>query len=254
MVVVPIFSIFGCGVGHGCYTLSEIPGVEVVGIDFSSESLEYAKRNYARPNISYHLGDLQAFIPNMPEYDYVVSRGVIEHIPNGLQVAQSIKWLNRLLFDVPYDEPEGNPHHLLLGIREEDFSEFPEAELFFEDMEGVIYDVINKSKKPNMIMCVCSRTGLPKVKDIEINFPLPAWVPEGNEYRQLLNQNKIQVLEQRHEALQQEYQRLQNEHQLLQQSRAVLIARKLREYPFLMKLTSVIYGYLSKIYHWFGGR
>jgi len=168
----------GCGVGHGCQVLSRIPGAQVLGVDVSPESLEYARKNYSKKNISYQLADLIEFVSTMTEYDYVVSRGVMEHIPNGLHIISTAKWQHRLLFDVPYDEPAGNPHHLLVGIREKDFSEFAEAELFYEDLEGVINDINRKPSKPNMIMCVCSRPGFGKLaKDSQINFPVPAWRP-----------------------------------------------------------------------------
>jgi 2-polyprenyl-3-methyl-5-hydroxy-6-metoxy-1,4-benzoquinol methylase len=176
----------GCGVGHGCYILSKIPGAQVLGVDISPESLEYARKYYSKKNISYQLADLKEFVSAMTEYDYVVSRGVMEHIPNGLHIISTAKWRHRLLFDVPYDEPAGNPHHQLVGIRVKDFSEFPEAELFYEDLEGVVCDIYGKPSKPNMIMCVCCRPGLRKLlKNSRINFPVPAWRPgegikEGN--------------------------------------------------------------------------
>ena len=167
----------GCGVGHGCYTLAALEKSNVVGTDNSNESLEYAKCNYARNNIKYQLAKLEEFIPIMPEYDYVTSRGVFEHIANGLQLAQSTKWKYRLLFDVPYDEPYGrNKHHVLYGIREEDFSEFPNAELFYQDLSGVIYDIRTKPSFPNMIICICSHPSLYKVSEL-IKFPIPAWSP-----------------------------------------------------------------------------
>ena len=92
----------GCGVGHGCHTLLKMPNSHIVGVDNSPESLEYARCNYAGSNITYQLADLGEFIPAMPEYDYVTSRGVFEHVPNGLQLALSTKWRYRLLFDVQY--------------------------------------------------------------------------------------------------------------------------------------------------------
>ncbi len=175
----------GCGVGHGCEILSKIPGSQILGVDMSAESLEYAEKFYSGKNISYRRADLKEFIAAMPEFDYVVSRGVMEHVPDGLNLISTAKWLQRLLFDVPYDEQAGNQHHLLLGIREKDFSGFHGAELFYEDLEGVIYDTVNGSPKPNMIMCVCSRQGLVRLKDARFNFPMPAWKPrdgvrEGN--------------------------------------------------------------------------
>jgi hypothetical protein len=41
----------------------------------------------------------------MPVFDYAVSRGVLEHMPDGLRLANGTRWRYRLLFDVPYDEP-----------------------------------------------------------------------------------------------------------------------------------------------------
>jgi SAM-dependent methyltransferase len=178
----------GCGVGHGCQTLSEIPGSHVVGVDSFPESLEYARVYYARTNITYQLANLKEFIPAMQEYDYVVSRGVFEHVPNGFHLALSAKWRFRLLFDVPYDEPQGtNPHHVLNGIREEAFSEFDRVELFFQDLEGAIYDTQHKPSRPNMIICVCSHPDLPKVCTSHISFPLRAWQPQQNHFLRNLN-------------------------------------------------------------------
>jgi SAM-dependent methyltransferase len=171
----------GCGVGHGCQTLSGIPRALVTGVDGLSEGLDYARLHYAAENITYQRADLEQFIPAMPEYDYVVSRGVFEHITNGLRLAHSTKWRCRLLFDVPYDEPAGtNPHHMLSGIREEAFSGFDGVELFFQDLAGVIYDVTRKPPKPNMIICVCSRRGMSRVKASRLRFPFPAWTPDDD--------------------------------------------------------------------------
>ena len=170
----------GCGVGHGCLMLSTLRKSRITGIDSFPECLEYAQQHYARENIVYRIEDLNTFIPEMPEYDYIVSRGVFEHIANGLEVVGILtKWRYRLLFDVPYDEPEGaNPHHVLWGIREEHFASLRDAELFFQDLSGVIYDRAQKPAKPNMIICVCSRPDLPRVSSGTITFPLPAWQPE----------------------------------------------------------------------------
>jgi SAM-dependent methyltransferase len=169
----------GCGVGHGCSWLSRIRGSRVTGMDVSPECIEYARRHYGGPGVTYRREDLAGFIPRMPEYDYAVSRGVFEHIPDGLALAVSANWRRRMMFDVPYDEPAGpNPHHVLTGIREENFAGFPGAELFYQDLDGIIYDRDNKPPKPNMILCVCSKPGFPPVGGGEIPFPLPAWGEE----------------------------------------------------------------------------
>lgn len=167
----------GCGVGHGCFDVAQAPGTRVTGIDRSAECVRYAAMKFPAPNVEYRVEDLVEFVPRMPEFDYVVSRGVLEHIPGGLELAVRSRWRQRLMFDVPYDEPEGNPHHLLLRLREEQFAAFPRAELFFEDLQGVIFDASQKPVQANMILCVCSAEGLPSVAKM-LGFPMAAWSPD----------------------------------------------------------------------------
>jgi SAM-dependent methyltransferase len=165
-----------CGVGHGCLILSALRNSEILGIDNSKESLEYAEQHYRGPNISYQMHDLDNFISAMPEFDYAVSRGVFEHIRDGLQLAFSTKWRYRLLFDVPYDEIPGlNPHHVLSRIKEEAFDGVPGLELFFQDLQGTIYDVRHKPPRPNMIICVRSCPGALPVGNMPLEFPLELW-------------------------------------------------------------------------------
>ncbi len=163
----------GCGVGHGCVTLAKLRGSRVVGVDSSAESLAYAGANYSRRNVNYVQADMGDFIASMPDFDYVVSRGAIEHVPDGLALLRRARWRRRLLFDVPYDEPAGNnPHHVLHGLREDAFAGWDEAELFFQDLAGVIYD--ERPERANMIMCVASGDGLRCVANL-CRFPVTAW-------------------------------------------------------------------------------
>jgi SAM-dependent methyltransferase len=141
----------GCGVGWGCAVLSTLPGSIVVGIDNSANTIEYAKKHYPGP--TYVVADLVGFIPAMPEYPYVVSRGVFEHIADGLGLIPQVKFGRLFMFDVPYDESPDNRHHLLTGLTEKDFAALKGAEFFYEDMDGVITK--EPAKKPNMLMCVC---------------------------------------------------------------------------------------------------
>lgn len=168
----------GCGVGHGCFEMAETPGVSVVGIDISPETIEYARSHYARENVEYVVSDIVEFVAAMPEFDYVVSRGSLEHVPRGVEVARNSRWRHRLIFDVPYDEPPGaNPHHQLHELRGEDMRELENAELFFQDLRGVIYAQRRRRPRPNMILCVSSRDGMPLVTP-QIGFPVAAWTPD----------------------------------------------------------------------------
>jgi SAM-dependent methyltransferase len=274
----------GCGVGYGCYTLSEIENSEVVGVDVSQSCLDYAEEHYSKPNISYYEADLRKFICAMPEFDYVVSRHAFEHIENGINLARSTRWLRRLMFEVPYYEPEGNPHHVLLRITEESFSGFAGAELFFQDLDGLIHELENKPNKPNGIICICSSSDVPKTAKANMSFPLPAWRPQNREYNHLIQEH--QRLEREHESLRQEHQslkqeneslrqehqslkqeneglrqeheslqdghkRLNEEHESLQQTRAVILARRLNDYPLLKRIASMAYSLCSIVHSMF---
>lgn len=169
----------GCGVGHGCFTLSKIKGAEITGIDNSQEAIDYANKNFRSKNIKYRVSDLTEYLKQTKKYDYIVSRGVLEHITNGLDIAKKSSWRNRLIFDVPYNEKPGpNPYHLITKITESSLASFQFKELFYEDLEGKIFNQKTKPTKPNMILCVSSTKILPLVSSYKIKFPLPAW--QGN--------------------------------------------------------------------------
>ena len=162
----------GCGVGHGCATLATIRGAHVLGVDVSAESIQYARQHYDRPNITWRKQDLSSFLSGDAEFEYVVSRGVLEHIPDGLKMVQECRWLCRLMFDVPYDEAAGgNPHHVLNDIRESAFDSFEMAELFYQDLGGRMYARQQKPEHVNVIMCCCRQQGSRQLTD---SLPLPS--------------------------------------------------------------------------------
>lgn len=140
----------------------------------SSESVEYAQKYYAGDNIKYEVAELREYIGKMKPFDYVVSRGVFEHIHDGIKLIFSTKWNERLIFDVPYKEVSDNPHHVIKGISEDDFRDKENIELFYQDLDGVIYDARQKPEIPNMIVCVCSNPRLKRVSDLDMHFPIPA--------------------------------------------------------------------------------
>ena len=110
----------GCGVGHGCKTLTDNPQITVVGIDNDADTIEYARSHYAHENISYLQADIRNYVAEMSEFDYVISRNVFEHIENGLALLAQIKYRARLMIDVPYDEDAENPQHQLTVIHTND--------------------------------------------------------------------------------------------------------------------------------------
>jgi len=161
---------FGCG--FGCLMLASIPEISIHGIDISEECLEYASRYYSAANISYRVHDINNYVTSNKEFDYIVSRGVLEHIKNGLELINKMKWKKRLMFDVPYAEsPRKNCHHLLCNITEKDFIQWDDIEIFYEDIKGIIYSKSQKPLKPNMIMGALSANDLPRIS-MALNFPM----------------------------------------------------------------------------------
>jgi protein-L-isoaspartate O-methyltransferase len=161
----------GFGSGYGCALLSSLPQSRITGVDIGPECEIFANQYYPRTNVHYVIEDLATYIPNAGALDYVVSRGVLEHVPNGLKLIDAITFNKRVMVDVPYDEAPGNEHHVLTSIREDTFAHFADAEIFYEDLEGRIYTAAQQPKNANMIMLVLSAKGLPKIADM-FAFPM----------------------------------------------------------------------------------
>lgn len=163
----------GSGTGYGCALLSSLPGIQITGVDIAPECRDFSNQYYARTNVDYIIGDLSKYIPSMEQHDYAVSRGVLEHVPGGVELIAQIKYGSRALIDVPYDEAPGNEHHILTGIREDGFAALPNKEIFYEDLEGNIFDESRKPPRPNLILVILSAPGLPKVSEM-FTFPVAA--------------------------------------------------------------------------------
>lgn len=154
----------GCGVGHGCKLLAGIEGAKVVGVDHHAPSLEYARVNYAADNIEYVLADITDYCATIGKFDYIVSRGAMEHLANGLELASTLRARCRLMIDTPYNERTINTHHVLYQITEGHFDGFLPHEFFYQDLGGVMYDSDHKPARPNMILCICSAEKLGVVR------------------------------------------------------------------------------------------
>jgi len=68
---------FGCGSGYGTHMLSE-NAESIVGVDISSEAVDYAKKEYNSSNLSFMtISELEN-----EKFDVITSFQVIEHVPN----------------------------------------------------------------------------------------------------------------------------------------------------------------------------
>ena len=75
----------GCGMGHTTSLLSNLK--EVVGVDFSQKAIRIASK---KSGGSFVCGDAQALPFQDRSFDYVVSKDVLEHVPNDGQVLDEI--------------------------------------------------------------------------------------------------------------------------------------------------------------------
>jgi 2-polyprenyl-3-methyl-5-hydroxy-6-metoxy-1,4-benzoquinol methylase len=81
----------GCGTGHMSIALTRFGHVD--GYDFSKESIEIAKENANKLNISninFEVDDITE-IKERKKYDLIFSIGVLHHIPNHSQAIENIK-------------------------------------------------------------------------------------------------------------------------------------------------------------------
>jgi SAM-dependent methyltransferase len=152
----------GCGVGHGSVLLSTLPDSHVLGIDLSPDAIQYARQHYQRNNVTYAARDILDLVRRMDEFDYVVSIGVIEHIEDGFTLLSELRFRNRMVVSVPYNEPPGrNANHCLHSIAEGNFTHFQAVEFFYADWDGRIYDTPYLQPSPLTLISVISRTRMP---------------------------------------------------------------------------------------------
>lgn len=164
----------GFGTGYASFAYANIDQVEIVkSIDVTRDSLEWAKDNYSSKKIEYEICDAVKFLKNKETYSYVVTRHVLEHIEDGLNILTEEKFINRLCINVPYNEAKGNIYHLLTGITEKDFPMYKNREFFYEDLKGVTYSKIPKGIRINSVICIASKGNMPKVGSY-FKFPLRA--------------------------------------------------------------------------------
>ncbi len=164
----------GFGTGYACYLYSKLQNVsKVFGVEISKISYDWAIENFNNKKIDYTLGDAIKYLAKKDKYDYIVTRHVLEHIEDGLNIIKENKYSKRLCISVPYNEGEGNEFHILKGIQEGSFPQYKNVEFFYEDLEGHTYDKIPKGIFINSITFVASKDNLPKVRDY-FKFPFKA--------------------------------------------------------------------------------
>lgn len=138
----------GCSSGYGSQFLPQ--SSSYVGLDYSAEIIDAANTQNWGENRKFICADINTF--DFGFYDTIIAFEIIEHLDNGLELAQKLKQhCNTLLLSVPYMEQPGfwGEHHKLHKLNKEDLPEFDYA---FLGENGDIKDSPGNSRF-NLMLC-----------------------------------------------------------------------------------------------------
>lgn len=137
----------GCSNGYGSQFFGD--DVDYLGLDYDERVITVAREEGWGQNKQFVHADVNKF--DLGQYDTIVAMEVIEHLDNGLELAQRLKGhCKRLLITVPYRETPGfwGEHHRLHMLGEEHFPEFLHR---FMGGDGKIAD--SPFEGMNLMMC-----------------------------------------------------------------------------------------------------
>ena len=108
----------GCGVGYGSALLATV-ATRVVGVDVSSEAIDYARARYSEPNVEFLVQDLLDLDLPPETFDVVCSFEAIEHLADRdvflRQVARALRETGVFLVSTPRvkrtNTRPDNPYH-----------------------------------------------------------------------------------------------------------------------------------------------
>jgi glycosyltransferase involved in cell wall biosynthesis len=133
----------GCSNGYGSQFFGD--QIDYLGVDYNPQIVEVANEEGWGANKRFVHADINTF--ELGHYDTIVAMEVIEHLDNGLEIAQRLKnHCKRLLITVPYMEEPGfwGEHHRLHRLNQ---THLPGFEYKFMGEQGNIsetpFDGIN---------------------------------------------------------------------------------------------------------------
>jgi SAM-dependent methyltransferase len=142
----------GCSTGYGSQFLPN--NIKYLGLDYDPIIIQVAKEQQWNENTSFVYADINTY--PLEQYDTIIAFELIEHIDNGLEIAQKLKkHCKRLLLTTPHNEPPGfwGEHHKLHGLNE---SHFPGFKFEYINEHGYILekpqDISDQNKFNLMIM------------------------------------------------------------------------------------------------------
>ena len=141
----------GCSTGYGSQFLPN--DISYLGLDYDPIIIQVAQEQQWNENTSFAYADINTF--PLEQYDTSIAFEIIEHIDNGLEIAQKLKQhCNRLLLTTPHNEPKGfwGEHHKLHGLNE---SHFPDFKFNYINEHGYITEqpqAINDKNRCNLMI------------------------------------------------------------------------------------------------------
>jgi 2-polyprenyl-3-methyl-5-hydroxy-6-metoxy-1,4-benzoquinol methylase len=113
----------GCSTGYGSQFIPN--DSNYIGLDYDPIIIDVAREQEWGLNASFTNADINTY--PLAQYDTIIAFELIEHIDNGLEIAQMLKnHCKRLLLTTPHNEPKGfwGEHHKLHGLNELHFPDF----------------------------------------------------------------------------------------------------------------------------------
>ena len=141
----------GCSTGYGSQFLPN--DSNYLGLDYDPVIIDVANEQEWGSNASFIYADANAY--PFEQYDTIIAFEFIEHIENGLEIAQKLKQhCKRLLLTTPHNEPVGfwGEHHKLHGLNE---SHFPDFKFNYINEHGFISETmreVNENNKFNLMI------------------------------------------------------------------------------------------------------
>jgi 2-polyprenyl-3-methyl-5-hydroxy-6-metoxy-1,4-benzoquinol methylase len=141
----------GCSTGYGSQFLPN--DINYLGLDYDPVIIDVANEQEWGLNTSFVSADINTY--PLDEYDTIIAFELIEHLDNGLEIAQKLKkHCHRLLLTTPHNEPIGfwGEHHKLHGLNE---SHFPDFKFNYINEHGYITEqpqAINDNNKCNLMI------------------------------------------------------------------------------------------------------
>ena len=141
----------GCSTGYGSQFLPN--DINYIGLDYDHTIIEVAREQEWGLNTSFTFADINTY--PLAQYDTIIAFELIEHLDNGLEIAQMLKnHCRRLLLTTPHNEPKGfwGEHHKLHGLNE---SNFPDFKYNYINEHGYISETlpeVNEKNKCNLMI------------------------------------------------------------------------------------------------------